>query len=106
MKEKEANVTESPTPSIQELRKISFKFISSKASKVEIIGDFNNWLPEQLEKKEKNVWEIIKYLPPGTYVYNFIVDEKVITNPYVKETTDTGKGFLSSVITVHPLEQK
>lgn len=89
----------------RERRNILFQYISSKVKSVEIIGDFNDWMPQALTR-EGNVWKIVIQLEPGEYAYNFVVDGKIITDPNnLRPPRDTGRGFLSSVVVVKPLER-
>ncbi|MCG3203374.1 MAG: hypothetical protein KCHDKBKB_00030 [Elusimicrobia bacterium] len=85
------SLPESPT------RNILFRFPRPSAKSVHIVGDFNDWKRQSLEKKEKG-WEITLSLKPGPYVYLYVVDGKRIKDPNNKYTKE-GK----SLITVKPL---
>ncbi len=82
------------------VRNIKFVFFSSKAVKVSLIGDFNDWLPQSLTKVAPNRWEIIVKIPAGQdYLYNFLVDGKVILDPNNTKPPQTSpQGFKSSVL--------
>jgi len=56
--------------------------------KVEIIGSFNNWIPQPLVKSEKHMWKISLALSPGEYAYNFIADGKPIKDPFNQKTVN------------------
>lgn len=91
-------------PEEAKLRNIQFRFMSSKANIVSIIGDFNDWSPQPLKKIKNNAWEISLKVKPGNYKYNYIVDGKVILDPYNKKTPiKTSRGFESSILEVKPL---
>jgi len=90
----------------KEIRNIKFEYKSSKAQFVAIIGDFNNWKPKPLTKIKNNVWEITIQLEPGEYRYNYVVNSKVILDPYNKNIPVTNeRGFKSSVLIVKPLSK-
>jgi hypothetical protein len=55
---------------------VEFRIYKPKAKYVSLVGDFNNWNPENdLLKKNKNgVWTLVKRLSPGIYKYKYIID--------------------------------
>ncbi|MCS7227676.1 MAG: glycogen-binding domain-containing protein [Endomicrobia bacterium] len=67
------------------LRKPKFTYFSSKAKKVELIGDFNEWIPQPMKKVAPNRWELAIEIPEGRYLYNFLVDDKPILDPNNKK---------------------
>jgi hypothetical protein len=83
-----------------EKRRILFSLPRPNAKSVTIVGDFNNWQPDVMEKHGRK-WERVVLLEPGSYSYMFVVDKKRIRDPNNKTTAD-GK----SVITVKPLAGK
>lgn len=85
----------------KKLRHIRFSYFSAKAQNVSIIGDFNNWMPQPLKKvdKSKSKWEIVLEMPNGKYLYNFLVDGKIVTDINNKKPTEeSSQGFQSSVL--------
>jgi len=60
-----------------------FRYFEKNARSVNIIGSFNKWdidsLP--LTKKSNGLWEITIKLPPGIYLYSFIIDKKRYVEP-------------------------
>jgi hypothetical protein len=97
----------SPGQTKTQLRNIQFRYISSRANNVSVIGDFNDWTPQPLTKLKKNVWEIALKVKPGRYKYNYIVDGKVVLDPYNKKTpVKTSRGFESSILELEKLPQK
>lgn len=95
--------TQQSSPPSPVLRNILFKHrASSSVKKVSIVGDFNDWTPEPMNKDPTGVWTIVLRIPPGYYAYNFIVDgrpQRDLNNP---RTIDTGRGFISSYLEVKP----
>lgn len=93
------NKMEQTTPPV---RNIKFVFFSSKAKKVSVIGDFNDWLPQSLIKVAPNKWEITLKITPGkNYLYNFLVDGKVVLDPNNKKPPQISpQGFKSSVLSL------
>lgn len=84
---------------VVKLRKPKFIFFSSIAKKVSIIGDFNDWIEQPMKKIDKNRWELTIEIPEGTYLYNFVVDGKIIVDPNNKKPSKLSKlGYKSSVL--------
>jgi hypothetical protein len=81
------------------LRKPKFVYFSSKAKKVSLIGDFNDWTEQPMRKVGKNRWEISIEIPEGIYLYNFVVDGKIILDPNNKKPPKLSeRGYKSSVL--------
>lgn len=82
---------------------VTFKLIGyTKASKVILAGEFNNWNPEQLAmKRTQDGWELPYVLAPGNYQYKYIVDGRWFTDPYNPHMV-TVNGIINSVLTVKP----
>ncbi|MEM4368144.1 MAG: glycogen-binding domain-containing protein [Candidatus Anstonellales archaeon] len=79
-------------------RKPKFVYFSSKAKKVALIGDFNNWTPVSMKKVSASKWELVIEVPEGRYLYNFLVDGKVVLDPNNKNSEMSKEGFKSSVL--------
>jgi len=59
--------------------RVTFLFSADDAEKVEFISDFNNFIPDDMEKTFTGLWRYIADLEEGIYKYKFIVDgEKTI----------------------------
>ena len=84
-------------------RNIGFSFRHSRVDKVEIIGDFNDWIPQALTKGDNHTWKITVPLAPGEYAYNFVVDGKPIKDPANPKVCNVGRGFTNSFLKVKPL---
>ena len=76
------------------LRNILFTFHSSGARDVHIIGDFNRWFREPLERKSGRTWTITKAVPPGRYEYVFVVDGRRLPDPNNRRRTSDGRSIL------------
>jgi hypothetical protein len=62
------------------------------ARSVYLTGSFNNWAPNQIPlDKNREGWGVGLYLEPGTHIYNFLVDGKIV------EAQDGPKGKESTV---------
>lgn len=85
-------------------RNIGFTFRHSKAKRVQIIGNFNEWVPQPLSKKENHTWSIAIRLVPGEYAYNFVIDGHPIKDPNNPKICDTGRGFSNSYLKVKPIK--
>ena len=80
-----------------------FTFYGNDAQKVEIAGDFNNWMSStegQMENIEKGIWVRVFHLDPGKYQYKFVVDGKWIIdskNPKIERDTS---GNINSLLEI------
>lgn len=85
-----------------EYRTVEFRIYAPDAEMITLVGDFNHWDPEEdVLKKEKDVFTLIKKMKPGTYLYNFVRDGKIILDTFNQNTRlreDTGE--ISSYLTV------
>ncbi len=91
--------TEEKPLDVVKLRRPKFVFFSSKAKKVALIGDFNDWVEQPMKKVDKNRWELSIEIPEGTYLYNFVVDGKIVVDPNNKKPPQlSNRGFKSSVL--------
>lgn len=81
------------------IRRPKFVYFSTKAQKVSLIGSFNEWIPQPMQKVDSNKWELVVEIPEGRYLYNFLVDGKIILDPNNKKPPEISeKGFKSSVL--------
>ena len=72
--------------------------------KVEIIGDFTDWIPKKMLKKQtKQVVEVTLALAPGDYAYNFVINGKPKRDPNNAKICNAGRGFPNSFLKVKPL---
>jgi 1,4-alpha-glucan branching enzyme len=53
------------------------------AKQVALSGTFNNWDTQKdlLKQNGADKWSIVKYLPPGTHEYLFVVDGVWVADP-------------------------
>ena len=73
--------------------------------KVQIAGDFNDWVPESLDfnlTKGREEWRKKIPLPPGSYAYKYVINGKWIPDPTNKEYVDDHCGGQNSIITIKP----
>jgi 1,4-alpha-glucan branching enzyme len=79
---------------------VEFRLFKPDARFISIVGDFNNWNPENdlLEKKKDGVWTLKKRLFPGVYKYKYIVDGKWMVDLYNPRTArDSAEGICSFI---------
>jgi hypothetical protein len=80
-----------------------FVFNAESASRVTIVGDFNDWDPDAspLQEMGKGVWTITIPLAPGRYQYTFVVDgTSWVADPGAPRTLEDDFGQPNSIITV------
>ena len=83
---------------------VIFTYLDTKAERVNIVGDFNNWsmtADPMYDREGKGEWTIRLPLEPGRYEYKFLVDgSKWIPDPANSSTIDDGFGWLNSIVVV------
>ncbi len=79
-----------------------FKLIGfTKARKVALAGNFNDWAPEELwMERTAEGWQLPYVLGPGNYQYKFIVDGQWITDPANTGVIDDDKGNQNSFLVI------
>ncbi|MDW8055761.1 MAG: glycogen-binding domain-containing protein [Elusimicrobiota bacterium] len=93
------NIVAEERPLEERLRRPKFIYFSSKAKKVELVGDFSGWVPQKMKKVSSNRWELTIEIPEGKYLYNFLVDGKIVLDPNNKKPPELSpQGFKSSVL--------
>src|SRR4051794_218119 len=60
------------------MKDITFSYKAPEALCVTLVGDFTQWQrqPIPLNKREDGLWQVTVRLPPGTYAYALLVDDK------------------------------
>src|SRR2546423_654374 len=98
----QATRTAAPADTVQLVR---FVFVDSRASRVELVGDFNEWARGSTALKlsgAPGVWAVSVALTPGRHEYAFIVNgTRWVADPLAIKTSDDF-GTESSVIRVAP----
>lgn len=87
-------------------RNIRFTYKNSRVKKVQIMGDFNTWIPQFMVKSGSNTWSITIPIEQGDYAYNFVVDGKPVRDPNNTKTCNAGRGFTNSLLKVKPLNER
>jgi 1,4-alpha-glucan branching enzyme len=82
--------------------RVEFRIYRPEAKFISLVGDFNNWNPENdiLKKGENGVWSIIKHIPSGSYLYRYIIDGSWMQDIYNPESASDMSGDICSVIKV------
>jgi len=84
---------------------ILFCYRAPDVHSLKLVGDFNNWTPDEsaeLEKDEDGVWKKVVPLPPGRYHYKYIVDGEWREDVHNPNKTTNEFGGVDSVIEVQP----
>jgi hypothetical protein len=91
-------------PSLPSQQMMQFMFVNDSASRVAIVGDFNDWdegVSPLRRVSDKGVWTITIPLAPGRYHYTFVVDGTTwVPDPAAPRTLEDDFGRPNSVITV------
>lgn len=81
---------------------VRFVYIDKEAESIEVAGDFNDWNPVPLTKKEVNgeqVWTGLVSMNRGEHRYMFVKDgEKWLTDPMAPVHREDGFGNKNAVI--------
>jgi len=82
---------------------IAFSLDAPLATRVNLVGDFNNWDPSAtpLAKGSAGRWEAVVTLTPGRYQFTFVVDgHRWVRDPALPQAVGDDFGQPTSVITV------
>ncbi len=81
---------------------VEFRVYAPQASIVSLVGDFNNWNPENdlLKKDSDGVWRLKKRITDGKYRYNYIIDGKWKIDRYNPRTATNRIGQMCSVLSM------
>lgn len=83
---------------------VIFKYVDPDAQKVNLIGDFNNWMPAADPMNDKNgdgEWTLFYPLTPGRYEYKFVIDGRHwIPDPRNPLTVSDGFNGENSVVVI------
>jgi len=86
-------------------RLIPFVLTAPHATRVAVVGDFNDWDPHAtpLERLGADAWGVMVPLRPGRYRYSFVLDgSHWIADPAAPQSSDDDFGPRSSVLTILP----
>jgi transposase InsO family protein len=89
--------------STSEVRIVRFVLAAPRASRVTVVGDFNDWDPgaTPMRRRTAGAWVASIPLPPGRHVYAFIVDgDRWVPDPAAPLAPEDGFGIRNSVIVV------
>lgn len=85
--------------------KVVFKYQCSNWGKsIEIAGSFNNWNKQQMSNAwhmSYGTWIHRVKLPPGKYLYKFIIDGEWVVDPDNINTETDGQGNVNSIVIVN-----
>jgi hypothetical protein len=89
-----------PAGALDRYRNILFQYQNTTTPQVSILGDFNGWRPEPMKRGARGLWISTQQLSPGRYEYAFLVDSKVVADPWNRNRVHQGR-YVVSVIEVH-----
>ena len=84
-------------------RKIVFTLAAPESARVQIAGDFNNWVPDPLHLTSslgRPVWQKVISLKPCSYQYKYLIDNRWMPDPANDKTVPDFFGGANSVINV------
>jgi 1,4-alpha-glucan branching enzyme len=77
-----------------------FVFVAPRASKVSLVGDFNDWDDTKsplVRVPNSGLWTVTLPLPAGRHEYQFVVDGNWLPDPSAPVAGDDGFGRTNSV---------
>lgn len=81
---------------------VLFQAFNRGAQSVEIVGDFNQWVPEPLFSREPpGLWQKVLCLPQGAYRYKLIVDGEWQMDPCQSLQRANAFGTYDSYLEIH-----
>jgi serine/threonine protein kinase len=92
-----------PTPpSTAQKWDVEFSYKAPSAKAVFLAGEFNRWSPTAtpMRKSPNGVWVATLQLPPGRYVYKFVVDGTWLIDPDNSDRINDNYGGQNSVVNV------
>ena len=102
-----ANSPSSPLPASHADTVMTFVFVTHDASKVSLVGDFNQWSADATPMTRianSNAWTVTVPLSAGRHLYSFYAlgtdGEKWLADPNAPATPDDGFGRRNSVVLV------
>lgn len=87
----------------RELVPVVFTLNMPQAHSVQVIGSFNNWVPQPCELHKDNGstrWILTLQLQPGRYEYAFVVDGTPMPDPHAEFYQDDGFGNKNTVLSL------
>jgi hypothetical protein len=55
-------------------KKVVYRYFSPDSKQVEIAGEFNDWIPEDMKALEDGYWQAELKLKPGSYAYRLVFE--------------------------------
>ena len=98
---KQTAVKKQQTPVKQDNKRVQTFIwpLAGNVNEVCLAGDFNNWNPEPMAKRDNGFLATVK-LDPGVYQYKFVVDGQWQADPSAKGNSQNDFGTINSVLLV------
>jgi 1,4-alpha-glucan branching enzyme len=87
---------------------VRFALMLPDARSVAVAGTFNQWSSSShpLARERSGIWRLIVALPPGEYLFMYVVDgTEWVSPPLAEEFADDGFGSKNGVVIVRPTER-
>jgi hypothetical protein len=55
-------------------KKVVYRYFAPESKQVEIAGEFNDWIPEDMKALEDGYWQAELKLKPGSYAYRLVFE--------------------------------
>lgn len=92
-----------PSLSKKTKRKIRFQYRNSRPREVSVLGEFSDWEPIPMEKGENYIWSATVEISPGSYLYCYDVDGRLIPDPNNPNLQILSGNEKRSKLTVKPI---
>lgn len=97
-----ANPTQTPNGIVVEPGVVKFVFVAPTATRVSLVGDFNQWNPEATPmQRTGGTWTVTLPLRAGRHLYSFVLDgTQWLPDPSAPLAPEDGFGHANSVVLV------
>ena len=87
--------------------RVEFRFLAPGATRVQVVGDFTNWLTEPMEMApiEQGWWKVSPRLGAGEYRFRYLVDGRWHTDFAAFGVAANDFGQFDSILVVPPRVQ-
>jgi hypothetical protein len=79
---------------------VTVRYAGAAAADVAVLGAFNAWVPEALDRQPDGSWKKELLLKPGRYAYKLVIDGRLRPDPAAHASEPDGFGGRNSLLLV------
>jgi 1,4-alpha-glucan branching enzyme len=80
------------------LKSVTVRYHNATAKNVKLTAEFTDWKPRPMRHDAKDEWSFRMKLPPGEYLYNFLVDGSTLLDPMNPKARQYGDNKASVLV--------